>query len=734
MFTPCVFGAVSDVTITPSSPKVGDTVKIIVQADPSEQVSMDIDYSGDAPVSSGKYKIELDNIVVPGTPNSVSAKASGVENLRIAVKLPIVGWVTLNKDASGGSASLSQGNIPAGSYDVEIKGDALPGENEVSLTFSADVTLTTDSSGKYTYSYKTSGIPPGTIKVDVEGVKKTITLSSASSGGSSGGVTVPLNPKADFSVTGDLVVGGVLSFDGGESEPTYGSVTKYAWRFGDGNTGSGETVSHVYDAPGEYSVKLTVTNSAGLTDDKTTKLTISEIPNLSPVSNPGSNRGCFTGQLVDFKSKSSDPDGSIVSYLWDFDDGTVDTGRGVQHSWITPGLYYVNHTVVDDRGAKATAYLTVSVEALAVEISNFKNITLEGEFFQYFGDLGASISASGNGTRFYLFGYTENPHPEAVLPMSQTGGIVDLVVSNPDEVDWPVYFEMRYSEEDVPDVVESSLGLYFYSSGVWARCSQTGVDLLSGVVWANLTQAELTGSPLTVGVVTPLPFFEYSGLSLTSYEVEEGELAVAMYTLRNTGDKAGNVVTLLYLDGEAVASKTLHLDSGEESQQLMSFTVHNRGEYNVQVDELVVEVLVVPPTVPDLVAELSSGQVAVEVGESVVLEYGVSNVGNRTAEVVSCSLKINELTVSSTRVEVVYPGETVQFEYIFTPISSDVNNVRYMVNFDEAIFEVNVENNVASIEIEAVTPINYGLITASLSILVVVGYILYVKGIIKLPF
>jgi len=60
-------------------------------------------------------------------------------------------------------------------------------------------------------------------------------------------------------------------------------------------------------------------------------------------------------------SASSDPDGEIVSYSWDFGDG--DRGEGVQvtHEYQVPGTFRVVLTVVDDRGAEDTAEGEVQV-------------------------------------------------------------------------------------------------------------------------------------------------------------------------------------------------------------------------------------------------------------------------------------------------------------------------------------------------------------------------------------
>lgn len=68
------------------------------------------------------------------------------------------------------------------------------------------------------------------------------------------------------------------------------------------------------------------------------------------------------GDVVSFDgSGSSDPDGSIVLYQWDFDDGYTDTGRVVTHPFGKKGDYTVSLTVVDSYGNTDTASKTVTV-------------------------------------------------------------------------------------------------------------------------------------------------------------------------------------------------------------------------------------------------------------------------------------------------------------------------------------------------------------------------------------
>ena len=78
------------------------------------------------------------------------------------------------------------------------------------------------------------------------------------------GVNQP--PVAGISV--DQYAGNVpltVNFDGQQSYAPSGSISEYAWDFGDGTTGSGYVSSHTYQKIGAYPASLTVTDNGGLT-------------------------------------------------------------------------------------------------------------------------------------------------------------------------------------------------------------------------------------------------------------------------------------------------------------------------------------------------------------------------------------------------------------------------------------------------------------------------------------
>src|SRR5690606_10721973 len=139
----------------------------------------------------------------------------------------------------------------------------------------------------------------------------------------------------------------------------------YAWDFGDGTSGTGVTAEHAYAQSGTYTVKLTVTTSAGATATTSKTLTVHK-PNKAPVAALAVE--CAELECRFDASGSSDPDGQIASVQWDLGDGTAAVDEVVEHAYAEAGTYEVTLTVTDDAGASTTETREVTVDRTKVDL------------------------------------------------------------------------------------------------------------------------------------------------------------------------------------------------------------------------------------------------------------------------------------------------------------------------------------------------------------------------------
>jgi len=108
---------------------------------------------------------------------------------------------------------------------------------------------------------------------------------------------------------------------------------------------------------------LTVTDNDGNTDTVTRSIIIS--PSLAnvPVASFTFPSGLHatTVPITFDASGSTDPDGTIDNYAWNFGDGTTGTGMTASHTYSSEGTYTVTLTVTDNDGYTATATQSIEV-------------------------------------------------------------------------------------------------------------------------------------------------------------------------------------------------------------------------------------------------------------------------------------------------------------------------------------------------------------------------------------
>ncbi|ASJ09753.1 hypothetical protein A3L11_05595 [Thermococcus siculi] len=168
-------------------------------------------------------------------------------------------------------------------------------------------------------------------------------------------------PNALFSYSpSEIKAGDDVSFIDSSSDPD-GSVAGWSWNFGDGTFSDERNPKHSYATPGTYTVMLTVEDESGLRGSYTKEIKV-EPRNYLPTAD-------FTflpkepkaGEEVSFADKSTDRDGNIVSWSWDFGDGSTSNDAEPVHVFTEAGNYTVTLTVRDDGGAEDVKRVTITV-------------------------------------------------------------------------------------------------------------------------------------------------------------------------------------------------------------------------------------------------------------------------------------------------------------------------------------------------------------------------------------
>jgi len=153
---------------------------------------------------------------------------------------------------------------------------------------------------------------------------------------------------------------GFIVYSDGSTDPQ-GTTLLAMWDFGDGTIGTSTTEFHAYQARGNYTVTLKVTDGEGLSDIVSGWVVVTALPVARFTA---SRTLVVVGDAVSFDaSASSSEDTYIVSYTWDFGDGSEDAGPVVSHAYTSPGDYTVLLVVYDADNAEGGATTRISVVA-----------------------------------------------------------------------------------------------------------------------------------------------------------------------------------------------------------------------------------------------------------------------------------------------------------------------------------------------------------------------------------
>jgi PKD repeat protein len=209
-------------------------------------------------------------------------------------------------------------------------------------------------------------------------------------GGGGGGDTVTNKaPIANAGGPYQEYVNQPITFDGSKSNDSDGKIISWSWTFGDGNSGTGEVITHTYTKAESYMVVLTVTDNKGATgtDHTTADVTVPNSPPTTPTLTGGPGVSGHKNISYNFQAMSTDADNDSIKYIFSWGDGqTITTdffASGIpattSHMWSAAGRYVISVKASDNKTESATTSNAILIDA------------------QYVGDLGYLIDTNGDG-------------------------------------------------------------------------------------------------------------------------------------------------------------------------------------------------------------------------------------------------------------------------------------------------------------------------------------------------
>ena len=176
----------------------------------------------------------------------------------------------------------------------------------------------------------------------------------------------PITPVAAFTY---IVNSLDVSVDGSASYDPDGTISSYAWTWGDGTNGTGVTAIHTYATAGDKTITLTVTDNSGRMNSTSKIVTV--FVQKPPVAEFTYSSHFLVVSVDGFASY--DPDGTISSYTWAWGDGTTGTGMTATHTYATAGDKTITLTVTDNTGLMNSTSKIVTVTTQGPNDTIFKS-------------------------------------------------------------------------------------------------------------------------------------------------------------------------------------------------------------------------------------------------------------------------------------------------------------------------------------------------------------------------
>ena len=323
------------------------------------------------------------------------------------------------------------------------------------------------------------------------------------------------------------------------------AVVSYLWDFKDGSPNSSiADPVHTFTSSGTYLVELTVEDAEGLTDTATITILVEDITNEAPVAVASATPTIGTAPLeVTFNGSNSIDDIAVVSYLWNFDDGSPSSSEeNPVHSFTMPGTYQVELTVEDAEGLSDTDTVIIVVNetaneapiAVASATPTSGSIPLEVSFtgsnstddkavVEYLWDFDDGSPNSNEANPVHT--YNESNTYQVVLTVEDAEGLSDTAVLN------IIVTEVDGTTGSTSNDIEGNLTINPATNFARVQIIDKGPG---DRMVTRITLHDLNGR--LVGLYSPKEIFAHGLFEIPIYQLSDGGIYIIGFEM-NTGDR-----------------------------------------------------------------------------------------------------------------------------------------------------------------------------------------------------
>ncbi len=154
--------------------KPGENITITGNTKPDTRINMIVRFNVAVAVHDGRYSHDFRKVHIPEGPNEFKVQTRPVKNMTFTVKMLMP--FRQHRDAEESVATYIDTNVPSGTFNINISGDAQENTETIQMDVKASQVIRADPEGNISYTYDTTPFRPGIVEIEIGNDKKEVEL------------------------------------------------------------------------------------------------------------------------------------------------------------------------------------------------------------------------------------------------------------------------------------------------------------------------------------------------------------------------------------------------------------------------------------------------------------------------------------------------------------------------------------------------------------------------------